>query len=399
MAFGSALLRDYILFVQPEASYGVSPGALAGTDAFKHTGSLPLSRKVERYFRSKDRDSGQASVLNVQPGRETGGVAIECDLIPSGVTGTPTPPDIDELVKANMGTKLVGTAHTTTTVGSAGTDIVLVGGGIAASGIAVGQMIACDQDGAGNYEVRQVVTVGVGGADHFAVDRAFTTTNVATGRAVKVGVTYRLLNSALLSVYLWQFNSNNLRYVMPGCVMSEMDLSLNYADGAPVGKVKFNGMGQRKRPQTSTTIPTPSVAGVPLVPTVGKIWLGAVRYNVVNVGLNVKNGLTLRNNQSDQLFPSGVKRTDQDGRYEVTQTLEMIATDVTQSNLYDTAPTLTQQDAIVQLNNAIGNIVAWRTPNFRPDVDESEIDGEVGHKLSGRCLGVSGDDEVTLAFI
>jgi hypothetical protein len=398
MAFSSALLRDYILFVQPEATYGISPGALAGTDAFKHTGSLPLNRKVERYFRSKDRDNGQASVLNVQPGRETAGVSIDCDLIPSGVTGTPTPPDIDELVKANMGTKLTGTAHTTTTAGSAGTDIVLVGGGIVASGIAVGQLIACDQDGAGNYEVRQVVTVGVGGADHFAVDRAFTTTNVATGRAVKVGVTYRLLNTALLSVYLWQFNSNNLRYVVPGTVISEMDLSLNFADGAPIVKAKFTGMGQRKRAQTATSMPTPSVAGVPLLPSIGKIWLGALRYNVINVGLNVKNGLTLRNNQSDQLFPSGVKRTDNDARYEVTQTLEMIATDVTMAR-YDEAPTLTQQDTIVQLNNSIGNIVAWRTPNFRPDADESEIDGEVGHKLAGRCLGVSGDDEVTLAFI
>jgi hypothetical protein len=51
-------------------------------------------------------------------------------------------------------------------------------------------------------------------------------------------------------------------------------------------------------------------------------------------------------------------------------------------------------------SRSLGNIVAFRCPVWKPRTPErSDIDGEVGIKLAGRCIGSAGNDEVSLAFI
>ena len=71
-------------------------------------------------------------MLEIQTGRKHTEISVSCDLIPSGVTGTPTAPDIDLLLKAIFGSVQTSVAHTTTMSG-AGTSLVLTAGGGAAS--------------------------------------------------------------------------------------------------------------------------------------------------------------------------------------------------------------------------------------------------------------------------
>lgn len=392
-----SLLRDYEWFVQKEASYGVSPGALAGADAFKHTSNPFVTRRKERYHRDRDRDANQASVITVQGGRERSATSIECDLIPSGNGTTPTEPDTDVFLEAGFGQKHKATAHTTLAAGSTTTILNFAVGGVAASGTQIGDMIAVDVSAAAGYEVRQVTAIAT---DAVTVDRALSEAP-ATGRAVKVGTTYRLLYSALPSVYLWRFNANVLRYVVPGFVIQEIEAGIDFAQGTPVATVKFSGEGSKQATQSSTSRPTPVTGGLPLVPTESKLWFGAVKLNPVNTMFNLKSGLELRAREGHTFDPTGVKRTGQNNRYEVNATYEFYASSGTPDTktYYDNAPALGGIDALIQMGITPGAIVAWRTPSFRPDGDESEQEGEVGYRLAGRALGVTGDDEIALAFL
>lgn len=392
---GPFLAREYELAIQREVTYGVSPGALVGADFFKHT-SLPLvGREIERYFRDRDRDNNQASVLSVQKGRERSKLSIEADLIPSGNATTPTEPDIDVVIEAAFGSKHKATAHTVTVAGSAGVTLNLAIGGGAASGLAAKDLFAVDI-AAGAYEVRQVVTLA---GDVVTMDRALTT-DPAAGQTVKVGTTYKLLNTALLSSYLWRYNNDNLRYAIPGVCFQELEASLNYAEGTPVGKIKATGEGKPQVTQ-ATARPTPATAGQPLVPTVGKLWIGAVRLNMINASFNLNNGLELRTRESDALVPNGIKRTGNSSRYAVKQTLSFYAFDSAPNTktYYDAAPSLGGLDVLVQHGVIPGSIVAWRTPKYVPDIEETEEEGEIGYKLDGRALGTVNEDEIFLGFI
>lgn len=399
MATAYWLKRDEEIAVQEETAYGVSPGALAGTDFFKATsGHEGFVSKLEELPRDRDHDKGQASVLEIQTGRKHTEISVSCDLIPSGVTGTPTPPDIDSLLKAIFGTSQTSVAHTTTTSGSMGTSLVLTAGGGAASGIGIGDLIAVDVSSTYGYEVRQVTNVST---DTITVDRAFSA-DPATGRAVKMGTTYRLSTTTLLSLYFWLFNADTLRYVVPGAMLNELALDINYADGVPLGKLGFKGMGQAEAAQSGTSRPSITTAGSPLGGAICKVFIGATQYRMVSGSLNIKNGNALRMNESHSMSPSGVKKTDNGSRFNVELSMDMLLTtgDLDVQTLYDGTKTLTARDVIVQIGDTVGNIVAFRCPVWKPRTPErSDIDGEVGIKLAGRCIGSAGNDEVSLAFL
>jgi hypothetical protein len=93
-----------------------------------------------------------------------------------------------------------------------------------------------------------------------------------------------------------------------------------------------------------------------------------------------------------------VKRTGNESRYAVEQTLEMYFTDAVKS-FYDAAYTLGAIDSIVQLGVTPGKMVIWSCPKWQPRAERTEQDGEVGLRLVGDALGPNGDDEVSIAFV
>ncbi len=168
------------VFVQLEAAFNTSPGALVGADAFKHTGGKAIKKVVSQRPRDQDRDNAQPSVITTQKGRESTEISIEAQLIPSGNSATPTEPDYDALLEAHFGSKHKCTAHTTTAAGSASVTLNLTAGGGAASGILAGDLIAVDVDATFGYEVRRVVSIAT---DVVTVNAAFSA-NPAISRVV-----------------------------------------------------------------------------------------------------------------------------------------------------------------------------------------------------------------------
>jgi hypothetical protein len=394
-------VREDELSAQTEVTYGTKPGSPAAADFFKHTSSrINISRVTEQYYRDRDRDFQQASVKNVQIGRQKVNFGLDADLIPSGVSGTPTAPDIKRLLTALMGKATTLTAHTTLTAGSTTTVLVLTAGGGAASGIRTGggDIIVVDVDAANGLEARRVVSRAT---DTVTVDRALSAAP-ATGRAVYVGTTYQLDITQLPSLYFWLWNGI-LKYAYPGVILNEGQLNVNFGDRVPVAKCSFKGEGMPEIANTDSR-PTPTTAGNPLVPTIGKAWFGATKLHTaagagfITAMLSIKNGLELRDKESGALYPVGVKRTGNNSRYVVEQTIETFFTDAMQT-FYDAAKTLTAIDTLIQLGVAVGNIVVWSCPKWQPVGDDADQDGELGLKLSGRALGTAGDDETSIAFI
>lgn len=388
--------QDFELFVQAEASYGVSPGALAATDAFKCSAQNPFKRNIARYDRDKDQGN-QASVLSTQKGRESLSWTVTGDVIPSNNASTPTAPDMDPFFEAHFGAKHTGTAHTTLAAGSTASVLELTPGGGAASGIAVGDLIAVDVSATFGLEVRQVT---IKATDTITLDRALSAAPAAA-RAVYLGTTYTLTFANLKSVHLWQYlNGDNFRQKAGGCDVRQMEIGVDFSAAAPVASVTFNGEGIKVETH-ATAKPTPTTAGEPLIPPEIKAWIGTTEHCVVKANLSSNNGIEQRINTSCSLFPEGLKRTGNAGRYSVSQSIDLLLTTGTVEGYYDAADALTAYDVLVQMGNAVGNIVAWRTPKFIvDDPAPGEADGEVTLPLSGKCYGLTSvDTEVKLAFI
>lgn len=399
MAVTYMLTRDVDLAVQAEAAYGTSPGAVAGTDMFKHKSRLHITPVRAEYRRDQDASTNNASVLSRQVGRESAEVKIDCDLIPSGDGTNITAPDVGELIKACMGTVHACLAHSTVSA-CTGTALTLAGGGVAATGIAVGDMLACDVSAAFGYEVRRVVALP--GGDVVTLNAAFSA-DPAGGRTVKCGTTYKLLYSAALSVYLWQWIAGTgARHVVPGLVIQQMQISSEYASETPLVTVSFSGKG-KKEIAHSTALPTATTAGQPLVPAEGKFFAGAVKHLMLSAGLTINSLTDLRVNESGSLEPSGVKNTQNNSRWAVEGTAKVLLTsgDRDTAALYNTqnASTPASIDAILQHGITPGAIVAWAMPKWHARGVRSEQDGEFAVDFSGTADGTTSDDEVFLAFI
>jgi hypothetical protein len=134
MATAAFVVSDYEHAFKKEVTFNTDPGAPVGGDFLRLKTEFPFKRLKERRDRDGDKDNS-ASVSVTQGGREKSDWAVEGDVILSGNGTTPTPPDADVLLEANLGQKNTCTAHTTTAAGSAGTTLNLTPGGGAASGI------------------------------------------------------------------------------------------------------------------------------------------------------------------------------------------------------------------------------------------------------------------------
>lgn len=395
------LENDHDIAVQAEVTYGLDPGAPTATQFFKHqAGPGMIERVIARYDRQLDRDYQQGSVLTTAKGRESSKLSIPFDVIPNGTAATPTLSDIHPVLLAHFQTHQLGTAHTTTAAGSTGVTLNLTAGGGAASGIPTtgGVLIAVDI-AAGAYEVRRVISRAT---DVVTVDLAFTS-NPAAAQTVKVGTTYRFSSSqAPRSVTVKQYlNGTTKRTKVTGVIFPDLSIDCDASSQEIVVKGNVSGVGQQHQTHADAR-PTIVTTGVPLSGIVGKIWIGASKFCATKVGFNSNNGMELRQNEFCSLNPRGVKRTANNSRFTVGQSLDLFYTsgDEDVHTIYDNAQSLTPQSVIVQLGNSPGNIVAWATPRFIADPKLMAINGEFGVTFGGgRCYGTAADDEIFFAII
>lgn len=392
------LLNENELAVAKEVSYGTEPGGGPGPvagDFFKHTSShVGIVAVQEAEPNDRERDGASASVKTQFRGRKMTNVSIETDLIPSGNGSTPTAPDIDVLLEALMGAKTTATANSTTTTGSTTTVLELTTGGAAAMGIVVGDLIGVNVSSTYGIEVREVTDIT---GDAVTVDRALSAAP-ASGRAVIGGTTYRFDHEQLISVYLWLFGSGTgYRHAVPGVCIQDLALALAFTQAVPRASLTFTGMGKFEVEHTRSR-PTPTTAGTPLAPIVGSAWLGATKACMLATNLRVNNGVTLRNNESCTLEPSGLRRTENNARFLVEQSLDVYLTD-TNLSLYTDGRTLTAIDSLVQLGDTAGQMMAWRCKNWQPRSERFEQETEMGLRLTGRAFGTAGDDEIVIAYL
>lgn len=391
---GPFLTRDYTHFVQLETVWATSPGALAGTDAFKSRTRFPFTRVKARADRSLDADQNQASVLTTQGGRESAEFSYEGDLIPSGNAATPTAPDMDPFFEAHFGLKTAPTANTTVAAASTASIVNWAAGTFATGGWADGQMVAITVDATFGIEVRQIASHAT---DAVTLDRALSGAPT-TGGAIIGMTTYKFSEAQLKSVHLWEFlDGDNFRHKVGGAVPSQLNSECDFTGESPIATVTVSGAGEKIQ-TGATAIVTTTTAGQPLLPDKSYAWFGTTKLCVTKAGFESNNGIELRSEESCSLFPTGPKRTANDGRYLVTGSISALLTTGTIEGYFDNANVLTAYDVLVQLGATAGKIVAWRAKKFIPDVPVGEVNGEVALDLSGRCYGTTGDDDLVLAF-
>ena len=389
-------VRLWELFAQLEATFGTSPGALAGTDAFKANTANPWTRNVARFER--DREQGnRASVPVPMKGKESSSWTIPAQLYPSGNAATPTECDMDVFYEAHLGAKHKATAHGALTTGSTATVINLTGGGAAAMGIVNGDMIMVDVSAVFGMEAREITNITV---DAVTVAPALSAAP-ASGRAVYSGTTYRLNDAALKTLHLWGYlDGNNFRHKTGGNTVKTMAINCDFSSDTPIAEVTFGGDGKQLETH-ATSRPTAVTAGEPLLPSEAKVFIGASGVLcVTSVGLSSDNGLELRQNESCSLFPTGAKRTGNNSNFNITQDLEMLLLTGTVEGYYDAASALTAYDVTVQLGVTVGKTVAWRTQKFVPEVNTGDQGGEVSVAMSGRVYSTGvANTELVLAFL
>lgn len=399
---GPWLNRDAETFVQLEAAVNTSPGALAGADAIKCKSDIFYKRVLSRYDRDGDRDNAFASVVDTLVGREHGQYELNGDIVPNGTAGAPTAPDIDNLLEAHMGQKSLATAHTTTHAATPCTATVvnLVAGGGAASGIRTGggDIIMVDVDATNGLEARRVVSRAT---DAITVSPAFSAAP-GLGRNVYVGCSYNWLETALKSLHLWGYINGSafFRHKIGGAIARMLNVDYDASQDAPVVGWKLSGDSYPIGVH-STARPTPVVAGVPLLPSQTKIFMGASgKLCATKVGFKSDNGIELRMDESCALTPSGLKRTANNGRYSVELAIDLLLQSGTIENMFDNAASLTGYDTVVQFGVTPGQTLVICAPKWKPDASTGDANGEVALSLGGRCYGsASGNDESIIAFI
>jgi hypothetical protein len=385
--------KDQVFFLQEESAYNVEPDVVAAGDAALTRTIQPFKRSKARLDRDKDLDRS-ASTFSTQGGREKSEFTYENAVIPAGVTATPTAPDYFVLPKTHFGAQTIHAAHSTTTTGSAGTALNLATGGVAAMGLVVGDIIFVNVSAAVGIEARQVRALP--GSDVVTMCRALTA-DPATGRAVYGTVNWKYSQNSLLSFRGYQYlNGDFHRQACGGINPSQFQLSGDWSSETTEIQEKYSGPGAQLAPY-ATTIPTPSLLATafPLTTNQGFAWLGSAKVCINKFQLTANNGIVLIENGSCGEFPTGLKRTGNDGKYDVQLSIDYT---LDAEAHFDAADALTPIDVIVQLGNQLGSMAAFVCRRWIPDADRGDIAGLFGDMLAGRCYATVGTEGSELVY-
>lgn len=231
-----ALKRTSTFACKTETTFGVDP-SIASTDVMEIVDFAPNDSydSIERLVVSNSLDP-----LAPIRGAETLDGNIDIELHGSGTAGNP--PESSPLWKGGVGPQ---TATTATTVanpatGATTTNVPLTTGGVAASGLAVGDAILINPDGAANNN--QVTWITAIATDDLTVSPALSAAPVA-GQSVGAGVHYKLSTTALASFFCSFWRGNIVREDYSGCKIE--DISMDFSSGSAVlPSFKFQGKAQ-----------------------------------------------------------------------------------------------------------------------------------------------------------
>jgi hypothetical protein len=270
----------------------------------------------------------------------------------------------------------------------------MTGGGVAAMGLQIGHLIAINVDATNGIEVRQARNI----AGEVVTLCRDLSANPGAGKAVYGGTQYWPDKTIMTPWRDYQYiDGNNHRYALGGIAVSDFELSADWGGETTEVQEKFSGRGAQLV-ALATSIPTPpTLAGIPLVTNQGKVWIGSIKGCINKVTLKSNNGMELEENESCGPYPSGIKRTGNDGKYLIELEIDYVLEAQTH---FDGVPSLTSYDTLVQLGDQAGNIIAFVCRKWVPiDVQKDDLDGQVGQFLKGRALATVDEDEIFLALL
>ncbi len=382
---------DYTHYVEAEVTYGDITATPSAGDAFRcRAKNLGFKQIVARLDRDQDSDRS-ASVHSTALGRVSASFEYPMALAPSGNATTPTACDAFEFYRAHFGAQDIGAGHTTVQSGS--TTSVLAGttGAVTALGLVVGDFVVATTTA--GLEARQSTVIAT---DNITVVPALTSAPT-NGTALNSAVTYKLSKTATTSLIGYGYLDADFEHLCAGMAVADFELTYDLGSDTPEPMVKFSGPAARVA-TLATSLPAPTLqTSRGMGSQVAYMWVGNTKFCVTKLMLKSNNGQELRNDESCFMYPTGIKRTGNNGRYKIEFEVEakLLGADV--EGWFDAARTLTGYDVTVQIGNTLGNSVAFRMPNFIPDAEESSVSGDVAISLKGRCYG-NGTDDTEITF-
>jgi hypothetical protein len=312
---------------------------------------------------------------------------------PSGTINTL--PELDPVFEAAFGAKTNVVLSTTIAVGGAGTttaDTLTSGAGLA---IGDGLLFVCPD---GKKRVRFLVTINTGNG--VATWAPALPAALTDGAAVKACLTYKLTTDLAISLaFLHVFTG--FRRELRGAGIDKLALALD-ANSEP----QFTASGpaaDHKSDAAAVADPTTftQVGGNPPSGLVGDTLIGDTSYLIKKAGLDLTNGLKVRNEEyganADSAIASELYR---DGRRAIGVSLDAFVE--TAATLYDLAKAGTTSSFFSQTGRTEGNIIAVFAPKVNwsgvPDTDEPEGAASWSAKGVGLESVDGANDELIAAF-
>jgi hypothetical protein len=371
------------VFLKKEAAFGTEE-VLAATNFLRHL-SVNFSFDPFQRVVSAERKTSPGAV-NLFDRRQVAGLSsLQALLRPSGVLNTV--PEVDPILECAFGTKR--NVVLSTTIAAAGLGTTVADTLTSAAGLAVGDALVFTRSGV-KY-VRFLTTVNTGtGVITWAPALP---TPMADGETVKSAITYKLSTDLALSLTVAHYLSGFKRELTGAAIDS---LKLDF-DGTEEARLDASGPAKEQRTGTAQAEPASAtqVGGNPPTGMVGELYIGNTAYLHRKLGVDLKNGLAMRNVEAGSNVASEVYRAN---RRETMVSLEAFAE--TEATLYDLCEAGTYASLFRQNGRTEGNIVAVYCPIVNWQVPETTNEEDATNwNFTGRALESTdgANDELILA--
>lgn len=288
-----------------EVTFGTTP-AIAATNAVRHRNMVMNFDNKNRRSTNEKRQSPFISVAMRSDSRKTADFSFGGIIRPSGVLNTL--PECDFVLKASFGARTNVTLATTVSAGTGA-----VGGATLASaaGLVVKDflLITCPD---GKKRLRQIQTLPGGGVVTWAPNLP-AGQQPADGAAVKGVITYKTISTTNPSLSFCHYlkktdGSAGLKRAAKGCAPHLLNLTFDANDDP-----SFVLSGPCKEVVDPPAQPGgfTMVGGQPPNPTIGELLVGNTAQKFLKMGVQMSNGLWLRNDEYGENAASEMVRRDE----------------------------------------------------------------------------------------
>lgn len=373
-----------------ESSFGTPPTILA-THALRH---ISMSADFNPYNRvlSPEKKSGPGHYALFDR-RGTAAFSIEGLLRPSGTINTL--PECGFILKNAFGSVINTALSTTVASGGTTTGATLTSG--TGGAVKASIYITCPD---GKVRARFLTAINTGTGVCTWAPALPSGQQPANGAAVKLGTTYAFASASAASICLARYLveadfTAGSDEIVKGCMVDRLSLMFHHSD-----EPRFTASGPAQLKAAAPTDPGTftQVGTNPPTAMTAECLFGTQPINFAQLGIEITNGVEMRNDEIGQSYPSQAYRM---GDRDLSFSLDMAAELDFKTAVYDAAMAGTLTTLFHQVGFTPGKIVALYAPRIEPVPPTLDVpDGEVRWPIRGRVLEATedGNDELLLAF-